>query len=164
MKASTYDDSCDSLFRVATPLQVLRNNGENTGRQSHVEQPVSLGTTLLQLCQVLIQVLKRLVLVVLAGNICAETQEMLKLLLNLLCRGLDVRLDALQIFFMIHLSTSIPNDFDILGQKLVSELLHSQDYELMNGCSDLETIDAAMAISVAHQSKKRRVLHQREAC
>jgi len=60
----------------------------------------------------LLQLLKPLILVILAGDICAETAEICKLLLHVFCRGLNIGFDSLEVFLMIHLRSRISNDLD----------------------------------------------------
>lgn len=118
----TYNNASDALSGVAASLQVLGDDCEDTRGQSHVEETMSLWTTTLELLEVLVKVLEGLVLVVLAGNVCAELAEVLKLLLNLLGGGLHVRLDAPQILLMVHLGAGISDDSDILREELVTVL------------------------------------------
>lgn len=86
----TYNNARNALRGIAHLLQVLRNNGEDTGRQGHVEESMGLGATLLNVLEMLLENLERLILVVLAGDIGAEFAELLELLLRLLCGGLHV--------------------------------------------------------------------------
>lgn len=87
---STYNDTSDTPGWVAASLQVLGDNGKDTGRQRHVEQAVRLWPSLLQVLEVVVQNSKGLILVVLAGNVSAQAGEFLELLLNLWGRRLDV--------------------------------------------------------------------------
>lgn len=119
---STYNNTSNALGRVAAPLQVLRHNGEDTGRQCHVEQPMCLLAPLLQLLQVLVEALERLVLVVLSGDVGAKLAEVLEHLLHILSRSLDVRLDSAEVLLVVHLGSGISDDLDILGQELVAVL------------------------------------------
>lgn len=101
---------------------MLRDDGEDAGRESHIEDTVSLGTAGLELLEVLVEVLEGLILVILTRDVCAKLAEILELLLNLLGRGLHVRLDASEVFFMVHLRTGISDNSDIFGEKLVAVL------------------------------------------
>lgn len=69
---------------------MLRDNGKDTRGQCHVEQAMRLWPSLLQIVEVVVQDSEGLVLVVLAGNVAAQTGELLQLLLNLLGGRLDV--------------------------------------------------------------------------
>ena len=112
---------------------MLRNNCEDGGGESHVKEAVVLGTTLLKLLQVLLELVEGLILVVLTGNVSAKAGKIGKLLLDLLGRSLDVRLYAAQELFVVHLGAGIPDDFDIIGQKAISELMEGR--HVSNGCS-----------------------------
>jgi len=118
----TYDDSRDPVLGVAVALQVLGDCDEDTWGKCHVEYPVGLLATILDLCHVLFELEEGLVLVVLARNVCAETTELVQLLFNLLCGGLDVRLNSLKVLFMVHLCSRITDNSNILGQEVVSVL------------------------------------------
>lgn len=86
----TYNDTSDTVLGVADLLEVLRDDGEDTRGQRHVEKTVVLGTTLLNLLEVLLKALEGLVLVVLTRDVGAEPSKVFELLLDLLCRGLYV--------------------------------------------------------------------------
>jgi hypothetical protein len=120
--SATYNDPRNAVLGVAVALQVLGDWDEDAGWERHVEYPVRLLAALLQLAQVLFELDKGLVLVVLAGDICAEAAELLQLLLNLLCGCLDVRLDALEVFLVVHLRPCIADDANILGEEVVAVL------------------------------------------
>lgn len=83
---------------------------------------MGLRAILLKLLEVLLKHLERLILVVLSRNVGAKFAKLLKLLLRLLCRGLHVGLDALQVVVTLHLGAGISDDLGILGEKLVSVL------------------------------------------
>ena len=85
----THNNAYDSIFWVTAALQVLRNNGENTGRKSHVEDAVRLIALILKIIENLVEVVEGLILVVLAVDVGTDLQEVVELLLNLLGRGLD---------------------------------------------------------------------------
>jgi hypothetical protein len=80
-------------------LEVGSDNGENGGREGHVEDAVLRRVLvlvgLLALLDLLLEVLESAVLVVLAGNVGAELEELLELLLQGRDGGLDVLGDAL---------------------------------------------------------------------
>ena len=80
-EVAAYNDTSNALLGIVVALQVLGNGDEDTRRQGHVEYPVRLGTTLLDFLQVLLEIDERFVLVVLSRHICAETAELLQLLL-----------------------------------------------------------------------------------
>lgn len=122
MGDATYNDTGNAFCGVAASLQVLGDNREHTGRQRHVEQTVRLFAPLLEVFQVLVQVQERVVLVVLAGDICAELAEVLQHLLHIFGRGLDVRLDSAQVLLVVHLRSGIADDLDVLGQELIAIL------------------------------------------
>lgn len=83
---------------------------------------MGLGATSLELLQVLVKPEEGLILVVLAGDVRAELAEVLELLLNFLGGGLDVRLDTLQVFLVVHLRARISHNLDIFGEELVAIL------------------------------------------
>ena len=70
----------------------------------------------------LVKLLEALILVVLSGDVGAQFAEFLELLFALLCWGLNERLDALQVFVMVHLGTRVANDLDIAREELVAIL------------------------------------------
>jgi hypothetical protein len=72
----TYNDSRNTLLRVAVALQVLRDCGEDAGWERHVKDPVGLIATLLELLKVLLKLNEGLVLVILSRNVCAEAAEL----------------------------------------------------------------------------------------
>lgn len=119
---AAYNDSGNALLGVAVLLQVLRNRDENTGGESHVEDAVGLLAALLELAKVRLELLEALVLVVLARNVRAHLAELVQLLLHLLGRGLDVRLDTLQVLLVVHLCSCIADNLDILGKEVVAVL------------------------------------------
>jgi hypothetical protein len=90
MMSATHNDSGNALGRVAASLEMLRHDGENARRQSHVEDTVSLGATGLEPLKMLVQLEEGLILVVLAGDVGAQLAKLLKLLLDFLGRGLDI--------------------------------------------------------------------------
>ena len=119
----TYNDSGNALLWIADLLQVLRHRNEHTWRQCHVEDSVRLLPALLQLFQVLPQLDEGLILVVLAGHICADVCELLQLVLKILVWRLDIRLDSLQVFGVVHLRPRIADDLDIFGEEVVAVLV-----------------------------------------
>jgi hypothetical protein len=118
----THDDTGHTALGIAVPLQVLRDGDEDTGWKRHVEDSVSLLATLLELLDVFPQIDERVVLVVLAGDISAETTELLQLLFHILRRCLDIGLDAAKVLLVVHLRPGVPNDLDILGEEAISVL------------------------------------------
>ncbi len=70
----------------------------------------------------LVELQERLVTVVLPRHVCAELRELLQLLLDVLGRGLDVRLDATNEFVVVHFCPRIADDLDVLGEELVAVL------------------------------------------
>lgn len=110
------------MLWVAVALQMLRHCDEDARRQSHVEHPICFLAALLKLFQVTPEINERVILVVLARDVCAESTEVIQLLLQVLCGRLDVRLDPTQIFLVVHLRPSIANDLDIFGKEVVSVL------------------------------------------
>ena len=117
-----YNDTSNAALWVAIALQVLRNCNEDTGRKSHVEDAVGLLAALFNLLHVLLKLDERVILVVLTRDIGAEVAEFVQLLLQVLCGGLDVRLDALEVFLAVHLGARISDDADVLGEEVVSVL------------------------------------------
>jgi hypothetical protein len=101
---------------------VLRNSDEDAGRESHVEDAVGLLAALLEALEVVAELNERLVLVVLSRDVRAEATELLKLLLHILCGGLDVGLDPLQVLVVVHLRARISNDANVLREEVVSVL------------------------------------------
>lgn len=136
----TYNNSGNALLRVADLLQVLRDDGEDAGGKSHVKQTVRLGPVFLDLLQVLLELLERLILIILTGDVGAEFGELLQLVLGLLGRGLHVGFDSAQVLFAVHLGTGISDDSDIFGEELVS-ILHQKSawlvYEQILGIFNL---------------------------
>ncbi len=119
---------------------MLRNDGEDAGRQSHVEESVGLFPTLLKILEMLGQLQERLISVVLARDVGAEGAEILQLLLDILGRGLDVGLHPAQVFLVVHLSPGIANDFHVLRQELVPVLWGKVRFEFsaLNGIRHLQ--------------------------
>jgi hypothetical protein len=76
---ATYNNTSETALGVAVALELLRNSNENTWRQGHVEDTVGLLSlaALLDLLEVLVQVDKGVILVVLAGNVGAEVAELI---------------------------------------------------------------------------------------
>ena len=69
-----------------------------------------------------VQLRKRIVAVILAGDISTSSTELLQLLLEVLGRRLDERLDPLQVFGVVHFCSRISDNLDILREKVVSVL------------------------------------------
>ena len=145
---STHNNTGDTVLGVVVALQVLRNCDENAGREGHVEDTVVLLATLLKLAQVLLKLDEGLVLVVLAGDIRTEACELLKLLLQLLCGGLDVRLDALEELLVVHLCARISDDANVLGKEVVAVL------------EDLSMQVRVVGDRATHETEERRELDQ----
>ena len=101
---------------------MLRDRDEDAGWECHVEHPVCLLPTLLELLQVFPQGDERVILIVLAGYVCAEAAELVQLLLEVLRRCLDVGFDAAKVLFVVHLRPGITDDLDILREEIVSVL------------------------------------------
>lgn len=74
----TYDDTSETIPRVAVALQLLRNGNENTGGKSHVEDPVLLLLALFDLVEVGVEVDKGFILVILARNVGAVFAEVVE--------------------------------------------------------------------------------------
>ena len=102
---------------------MLGDGGEDTGGQSHVENSVALLAVLFDFVDMFVQLLKRCILIILTGDVRANSGKLVQLFLHLFRRGLDVRLDSSEEFGVVHLGSSIANDFDVLGEELVAELL-----------------------------------------
>ena len=116
------DDTVVAPLDVTLLFEVFRYGDEDTRRKSEVEYTVAYVLVRVlgfDLFQCLVQLLERLRVVVPAGNVAGESFELLEGSLNLsVAFGLlDVRSDTLVIFSVIHLSTRIPNDFDIIGEE-----------------------------------------------
>lgn len=126
------DDPGETVLGVAVALQLIGDGDEDTGGQSHVEDTVLLLLALFDLVEMLVQVDEGVVLVVLAGDVGAHLAEVLKQLLDFFCGHLDVGLDALQVFFVVHLCPGISDDFDILGEELVAVLKKSRKHMDVN--------------------------------
>ena len=118
----TYDDTSEAIPRVAVALQLLRHGNENTGGQSYIEDSVLLLLALFDLVEMLVEVDERIILVVLTGDVGAHLAEVLEELLDFFCGHLDVGLDALEVFFVVHLCPRISDNLDILGEELVAVL------------------------------------------
>jgi hypothetical protein len=121
--ASTHNDASNAVLGVAVALQVLRDGDEDARRKRHVEDPVRLLATLLELLDVFPQVDEGVVLVVLARDIGAVTAEFLQLLFHILCGCLDVGLDALEVLLVVHLRPGVSDNLDILREEVVAVLL-----------------------------------------
>lgn len=119
---ATYDDTGETVLRVAVALQLVGDGDENTGGQSHVEDSVLLLLALLDLIEVVVEVDERVVLVILTGNVGAELAEAVELLFDFLGRDLDVGSHTLKVFLLVHLCPGISNDFDVLGKEFVAVL------------------------------------------
>lgn len=124
-KRATYDDTGQPIFGVAVALQLIGDGDEDTGRESHVEDPVLLLLALLDLIEVLVEVDEGLILVVLTGDVGAQLAEVLEELLDLFCRHLDVRLDPLEVLLVVHLCPGISDNLDVLGEEFVAVLFAS---------------------------------------
>jgi hypothetical protein len=118
----TYDDAGNALGGVAALLQVLGDDGEDAGREGHVEQAVGLGPALLELLEVLVEGVEGLILVVLSRDVCAQVAEVVQLLLDLLGGGLHVGPDATDVLVVVHLGARIADDLNVFGQELVAVL------------------------------------------
>lgn len=118
----THNNSRNAILWIAVTLQMLRDCDEDAWWERHVEYPVSLAAALLELFEMLVQLNERLVLVVLARDVCAIATELLQLLLKLLCRCLDVGLDALEVLLVVHLRPCISYNANVLGEEVVAVL------------------------------------------
>lgn len=134
----THNDPRDTVLRIAVALQVLRDCNEHTGRESHVKYPVGLLATLLELPQVLFELLERLVLIVLAGDVRAEAAELFQLLLQFLCWCFDVGLDALEILVVVHLRPRISDDANVFWEEVVSVLFRWSTEKRGSKCATYE--------------------------
>lgn len=88
----------------------------------------------LDLLEVPIEVLEGLILVILTRNVGAELAEVLELLLDLLCRHLDVRFHSSQILCVVHFRAGIADDLDVLGEEFVailSKLVNDEPFPLI---------------------------------
>lgn len=117
-----YNNASDAVLGVAVALQVLRDGNKDAGWERHVKYSVGLLPALLKLLNVFPKVDKRIVLVVLARDVGAETTKLGQLLLHILCGRLDVGFDATKVLLVIHLRSSIADDFDIFGKEVVAML------------------------------------------
>lgn len=103
-------------------LEHLRDDDEDAGGQCHVEDAVSLFLVvlLLEFTKVLLEALVVFVVFVfVALDVCAEAAELLQLVLNLLRRSLDVRLDTLDELRVVHLASCVSDNLDVLGEEVV---------------------------------------------
>lgn len=119
---ATYDNTGQTVLGVAVALQLIGDGNEDTGGQSHVEDAVLLLLALFDLVEMLVEVDERIILVVLTGDVGAHLAEVLEELLDFFCGHLDVRLDTLKVFFVVHLCPGISDNLDILGEELVAVL------------------------------------------
>ena len=63
---------------------------EDTGRQCHVEDSVSLFPAVLNLLDVFVELLERFIFIILSADVCTYLAETLELFFHLFCGGLDV--------------------------------------------------------------------------
>ena len=119
---ATYDDPSQTLLGVTVALQLIGDGNEDARGQGHVEDTVLLLLALFDLVEMLVEVDERIILVVLTGDVGAHLAEVLEELLDFFCGHLDVGLDALEVFFVVHLCPRISDNLDILGQELVAVL------------------------------------------
>jgi len=122
-RTGTDNDSSNTAFGITVLLQVMGDGDENARRQGHVEDPILLLLSLLQLLQMFIQLNERAILVVLPRNVCAEAAEGFQLLFNLFCGDLNVGPDPPDVICMVHLCSGISDDLNVLGKEFVS-ILH----------------------------------------
>jgi hypothetical protein len=109
---------------------MLGHWNKDAGRQSHVEDSVSLLAILLNLLDVLVKLLEGLILVILSREICADGAELIQLFLHIFSWCLYVGSDSLEVFGMVHLGSSISDDLDVLWQEFVSELVFGKHVEI----------------------------------
>lgn len=78
MLGKTHNNASKAALGVTVALQLLRHGSENTRGQSHVEDAVLfLGlATVLDLLEMLVEIDKGIVLVVLAGDVRAQLAEL----------------------------------------------------------------------------------------
>lgn len=127
----THNNSGNAVLGIAVAFQVLRHCDEDAGRKSHVEYPVSLLAAILDICQMLLELLERFVLIILPRDVRAQATELFQLLLEILCWCFDVGLDALNVLLVVHLCSRISDDANILGEEVVSVLfVRSTDMNL----------------------------------
>jgi len=120
----TYNDAGNAPCGITAFLQVLGDDGENTGRQRHVEKSMRLLFPLLKFLQMLVKGIEGFVLVVLPGDVRAQFTEVIQLLFHILSRCLDVRPDPPDVLLVVHLCPSISYDLDVFGQELIAVLSH----------------------------------------
>lgn len=101
---------------------MLRDDCEDAGRKGHVEEPVRGLLAPLEVLEVAVECQEGLVPVVLARDVGTDGAEVGELLLYLLRRRLDVRLDAAEVLLMVHPCTCIADNLDVLWQELVTVL------------------------------------------
>src|SRR4051812_42336408 len=70
----------------------------------------------------LVELLKRLILVVLPRYVCAHVAKGVQLFFDVFGRCLDVGFDPPEVFRTIHLRSGITDDLDTFGEELVSVL------------------------------------------
>src|ERR1051325_3252010 len=87
---NTYNDASDTPGWVAASLEMLRNDGENTRWQCHVEEPMSLFSTRLELLEMHLETMERFILVVLTRDIGAERTKLVKQLLHVPSWSFDI--------------------------------------------------------------------------
>lgn len=80
----------------------------------------------------LVKLLEGSILIILTSDVCADAGELLKLLFNLFGGSLDERLDSPKVFGVVHLSSSIANDLDVLWEELVAELMEVSEDALVD--------------------------------
>lgn len=117
-----YNDTVLAILGVALLLEVLSNRNEDAGREGEVEETVALLGLVFRLDVVhnkLVEVLERRRVLVAARDVEAELLELLELRLavRIVVGDLDVRGDALVVFGIVHLGTSIAYDVDIARQE-----------------------------------------------
>lgn len=77
---------------------------------------------LLELLHVFPQLDERLIVVILARDVCAQTAELIELLLQILRRRLDLGPDALDEILVTQFTARIADDLDIVRKEVVAVL------------------------------------------
>jgi hypothetical protein len=133
--SQSYNDSGNTLGRIADLLQMLADRNEDGWRQGHVEDSVCLCLALFELLQMVLQVDEGFVLVIQARDVRTHATELLQLSLHVIGWRLHVRLDAREVFGAVHLGPGIADDLDPGGEEFITILLRLD--ETSSGIDDL---------------------------
>lgn len=116
---ATNNDPSDPIIGITVFLQMIGDRDEHARRKGHVEHSVVLLPVLLEFLQMLSEIHKGLILIILSWNVTAEIAKVGQLLLHLLGRSLDMRFHSLEVFLTIHLRPRISHNLGILRKEFV---------------------------------------------